>query len=200
EGGRLGIAVAAMGAGVFVQFWPILRSDFQLEDFVHLYDLANYGLAKLLLAAPGGHSEITSSLVYVVFQALFGLEPSRWFVAVLALHVVNAALLLGLLRRVGCTLGVAFPLALAWALCPLHEENLAWIVTIGEVLIVAFALLLLCGMVDAARKGAPVSVGRSMGWWMLGLGAATSHAMGIGVAGTLWFAAACLLTGVCGRG
>jgi hypothetical protein len=190
---------ALLCAAVALIFWPILHTSFFLDDLVRLYDLSNFGLTKLLLSPYGGHLLVASNGVYALFQSLFGLEPSRWFAAVLILHAANILLLHSLLRRLGCGRLVSVAAAALWGLCPVHAESLAWIAVFGHVMLGTFALLLLRDMAVALREATRPSGLRLSLWWLLAVLAATSFAPGIGLAMALPFAALLLLPGLPGR-
>lgn len=49
------LATVALCLAVAVVFRPLLAGGVLLDDLVRLYDLANFGLGKLLLSPHGGH-------------------------------------------------------------------------------------------------------------------------------------------------
>src|SRR5262245_29304638 len=73
------IVGAVLGIAIVLVFAPVLGADFFIDDIVRLYDLANYGLGKLVLSPQGGHPLFVSNTLYALFRWVFHLEPSRWF-------------------------------------------------------------------------------------------------------------------------
>jgi hypothetical protein len=69
--------MAGLCLAVAVRFRPLLAGGFFLDDLVRLYDLANYGMARLLLSPHGGHVLVTSNGVYALLRWMFGLD-ARW--------------------------------------------------------------------------------------------------------------------------
>src|SRR5262245_37296331 len=187
------LATVVLCVAVLAVFRPLFTGGFFLDDLVRLYDLANFGLGKLLLSQHGGHMLLASNGVYAVFKYLFGLEPHRWFVAVVALHAINTVLLFSTLRRFGCRDLIALTMAAVWGLCPVQAASLGWIAAFGHVLLGTIVLLWLRDAATVARQGVRVEPWRIGLWWMLGILAATSFGIGIGLTGTLPLAAICLL-------
>jgi hypothetical protein len=184
---------------VVLVFRPLMSGGFFVDDFVRLYDLANYGLTKLLLSPHGGHMSIASNGVYAIFWLMFGLAPHRWLAAVIVLHALNAAIFFGVLRRFGCRPLAAATIAALWALCPVQAGAVGWMAAFGHVLLGTIMLAWLNELAGIATSG--VSVG---GWelarcWTLGLLAAMSFAIGIGLCMVLPAAASLLLPAAAAR-
>src|SRR5262249_42903264 len=143
---------------------------------------ANYGLLKLLLTPHGGHLLIASNGVYALCWGLLGLEPRRWFAALITLHALNTLLLFGLLRRLGCRTLVAGTMAALWALSPVQAGTVGWIAVFGHLLLGTVMLVWLRDVSGVAARDIPVGRGRAGFWWVLGLLAATSFGTGLGLA------------------
>jgi hypothetical protein len=179
-------------AVVAVAFRSLSSGGFFVDDFVRLYDLANYGLAKLILTPHGGHLYTASNGVYAVFWHAFGLAPHRWLAAVTALHALNAAIFFGVLRRFGCGTLAAGTMAGLWALCPVQAGAVGWMAVFGHVLLGTIMLVWLNEVAGIATGVAP------SGWklarcWTLGVLAAMSFAIGIGLSMVLPIAASLML-------
>ena len=84
---------ALAAAAAVTTFAWILDLDFWLDDFMHLYNLANNGYLRLVLTPHGGHLFLTTNTAYFVLRRLFGLWARPWFAVVLTTHAVNAMLL-----------------------------------------------------------------------------------------------------------
>jgi hypothetical protein len=50
---------------------PILGDYFKYDDFLHLYQIANFGVLEFLITPHGGHLLASSNFVFVVCEALF---------------------------------------------------------------------------------------------------------------------------------
>src|SRR5262245_55396392 len=194
------LATIVLFVAVLVVFRPLLAGGFFFDDLIRLYDLANFGLGKLLLSQHGGHMLLASNGVYAVFKGLFGLEPRRWFAAVVALHAINTLLLFSTLHRFGCRDLIALTMAAMWGLCPVQAASLGWMAAFGHVLLGTIVLVWLRDLATVAKRGVRVEPWRIGLWWTLGILAATSFGIGIGLAGTLPLAAVFLLPSTPNRG
>ena len=184
---------------VVLVFRPLTSGGFFVDDFVRLYDLANYGLTKLLLSPHGGHMYIASNGVYAVFWRMFGLAPHRWLAAVIVLHALNAAIFFGVLRRFGCRPLAAGTIAALWALCPVQAGAVGWMAVFGHVLLGTIMLAWLNEVAGIATSGVSVSGWKLARCWTLGLLAAMSFAIGIGLCIVLPAAASLLLPAAAAR-
>lgn len=187
------LLLAALATAVVIGYRALPGGQFFQDDFVHMYDLANYGVIKLLVSAHGGHAKVLSNGTYAILHALFGWDPRGWFAAVLIVHVVNTLLLFALLRRYGASALVAFAFAALWALDPLQAGALEWFVTSGHVLVCTLTLLLLHDVARATARGTRISGARCAGWVVLGLAIASSYGIGGGIAAAFWIAGLALL-------
>ncbi len=131
-------------------------------------------LANPLVLSPNGLSAIWSRTAhthgwpnYPLFYTslwlnhrLWGLEPAAYHAANIALHVLNAVLVLAVLRRLGLGRVAAWLCAAAFALHPLQVESVAWVTERKNVLSGMFYLLALLLYVHHRRSGR---------WWAYGV-------------------------------
>ena len=72
------LATVTLCLAVAVVFRPLLAGGFFLDDLIRLYDLANFGLGKLLLSQHGGHMPLASNGVYRRSYQPPSRVPRRW--------------------------------------------------------------------------------------------------------------------------
>src|SRR5262245_19999132 len=147
-----GIAIAAvLAVAIAATYAPVRHADFfYLDD--DFYVTANpfvrggltvAGLRRAFFGTHGAHWMPLAFASHMTDVSLFGLTPAGPHVVNVALHVLNALLLLALLRR---TTGALVPSLLAtalFALHPLRVESVAWIAERKDVLSLLFGLLTL---------------------------------------------------------
>ena len=135
-------------------YWPVFSAGFIWDDDAYVTD-------NSLLSAPDGLSRIWFSahsqsqyfpLVFSTLRleyALWGLNPVGYHVVNVCLHIVNALLVWGLLRRLA--LPRAWLVAAIFALHPVQVETVAWITELKNTestlfyLLAVFAWLNFCG-------------------------------------------------------
>ena len=122
-----GLAVALL-ALTLVVYWPVRHAGFVWDDNKHF--LENHAIT-----APDGLKPIWTSLVLPVYYPLtfsvfwliyqlWGPNPLPYHAVTLAFHIVNAVLLLFLLRRLNVR--GAWIVAALWAVHPVNVESVAW--------------------------------------------------------------------------
>ena len=130
-------------------YWPTLRYEFVGWD-----DDRNVTMNPMV-TTPRGLLSIWTTLRgppgfphYPLFYTSFWLEhllwdtkPSGFHATNVALHALNAVLVLLVLRRLGQSLSVAWAVALLFAVHPMQVESVAWITERKNVLSGAFYLL-----------------------------------------------------------
>ena len=118
---------------------------------------------------PPNHGETVTgrpllNLSFAVNYAVGGLNVRGYHVANLAIHVLAALLLFGILRRtfllpsngtfqIATPTGLAFVIALLWAIHPLQTESVTYIVQRAESLVGLFYLLTLYCFIRGATSG-----------------------------------------------
>lgn len=163
-----GVIAGLMLVGITVAVYaPNLRAGFLTwDDDVML-------LANPLVLSPNGFSAIWSRTAhaygwpnYPLFYTslwlnhrFWGLEPVAYHATNIALHALNAMLVLAVLRRLGLGRVAAWLCAAAFALHPLQVESVAWVTERKNVLSGMFYLLALLLYVHHRRSGR---------WWAYG--------------------------------
>lgn len=94
-----------------------------------------------------------SLMTFMVDTQFFGVDARELHLANLALHVVNAMLLLGMLRSLTGDVLRSSIVALLWAVHPLRVESVAWIAERKDLLCLMFGLLAIWLYADYARRG-----------------------------------------------
>lgn len=118
---------------------PALRSPAEVPGFFTRGTWPSIGIAR--------DTATYRPLVLLTFFAVYhvaGPQPFVFHAVNVALHALNAVLVLLLLRRVGARDGVAALMgALVFAVHPVHVESVAWISGLTDVLMTTFVLLTL---------------------------------------------------------
>jgi tetratricopeptide (TPR) repeat protein len=142
----LGLAVALLALTVVV-YWPVKEAGIIWDDNSHF--LENHAVTS-----PDGLKAIWTSFVlpvyypltFTVFWLIYqlaGPNPLPYHVVTLALHAVNAVLLLFILRRL--KVRGAWVVAALWAIHPVNVESVAWATELKNTLSAAgFFASLLC--------------------------------------------------------
>jgi tetratricopeptide (TPR) repeat protein len=152
-------------------YGPALRGGFVWDDEHHVTDLpvlrSPDGLRAIWMQ-PGATLQYYP-LTFTVFRLqyhLWGLDPAGYHAVNVALHVLNAWLLLALLRRFRLR-GAAFAAAL-FALHPVNAMSVAWITELKNVLSLCFALLSFHACASALRLDSPQTRHRRA-WYLAAL-------------------------------
>jgi tetratricopeptide (TPR) repeat protein len=143
-GRRRAAAALALVAATFLAYLPVTWAGFVWDDDDYLTE-------NPLVTAPDGLRRIWLSLdapsqyfplVYTSFRlehAVFGLDPLGYHLVNVALHALNALLVVVLLRRLAVP--GAWLAAALFALHPVQVESVAWVTERKNVLSAAFFLL-----------------------------------------------------------
>src|ERR1035437_2224484 len=142
----LGLSLALL-ALTLVVYWPVKQAKFVWDDDKHF-------LENPAITAPDGLKPIWTSFVlpvyypltFTVFWLIYqlgGPNPLPYHAVTLALHAVNAVLLLFILRRLNVR--GAWLVAALWAVHPVNVESVAWVTELKNTLSGAcFFASLLC--------------------------------------------------------
>lgn len=180
-------------------YWPITGSYFYLDDFLHLYQLVNEPLGKLLIEPFGGHLYTMRNLVFAALFASFGPDPRPYFGLMLATHLANVGLLFVVIRRLTGSERLACAGATLWGTSPVLDGTLGWYSAHGHALVATAMLGVLADVLRAADRSACVSMRRLAVWYAALVVGATCYGTGIGVALAFPIVAALLLPRVPGR-
>ncbi|HET9594983.1 MAG TPA: tetratricopeptide repeat protein [Anaeromyxobacteraceae bacterium] len=183
QGPRPWLLLAPMALAVLA-YARALGGEFQFDDFHAIVD--NAGVKDLAAAATGSLRGLlqggrpVAALTFALDYAAGHLDPWRYHVTNLALHLVTVALVLAFTRAVLRLAGAARPagvalfVAGAFALHPLQTQAVSYVVQRAEVLASAFYLGALLLLLQAERRG-PTAAGGAA--W---LGATAAFALGLG--------------------
>lgn len=174
-----------------IAYAGLRRTFFHGDDFLHLYHLANGELIQQLVTPFGGHLVTSWQAVQAVFYAAFGMDATRWGLAVLLTHVLNVALLWNVAYRLTNAPRLAAVVATVWGTASVLEDALGWFSVYGQVMATTCILLTLGSVAQQATIPGLVPWWRLIAWCVLQLVAGTSFAIGTAVA--LAFPVAALL-------
>jgi hypothetical protein len=153
--------LAALAAGVVaaIVYRDVLRGYFWNDDFAWLFVLHDRGLTEFLLTPMGGHTLVARNAVFALLDRLAGLDPRPWFASVLLTHALNVTLLARIIWLVTGGGALAAVAALAWGICPVVSETLAWYSVYGQVAATTCLLVVLGRLTARARAGRALSGG-----------------------------------------
>ncbi|MBL8878075.1 MAG: tetratricopeptide repeat protein [Phycisphaerales bacterium] len=147
------IALFAVGAIAAAVHWPSVSNGFTNWDDTpyisnNLHMRSVDGLKRIWLTTESPqYYPLTFTSFWVEYQ-LWGDEPRGYHVVNVALHALNAMLVVCLLRALGMSVGAAFAVALLFAVSPIQVMSVAWVAQRKNTLSTAFGLL---SMLCAAR-------------------------------------------------
>jgi hypothetical protein len=152
-----------------------------LDEFVHFYDLVNFGIPTLLLTPHGGHLKFFSNLPYIPLYRLFGLSPAPYYALALATHLLNVALCYRVAQRLSGRALVAVAAATLWGCAAVNLGAIGWFDVYGQLLVTTIVLLLLLDVTGLAEGNEPSY--RRLAWWaLLLLAACGSFGNGLAIA------------------
>jgi hypothetical protein len=163
-------------------YFPITRSFFFADDFVHLVDMQNEKTLVFLLKPFGGNAFLLRNLVFLGSYHLFGVDPVAFHWTVFVTHVLNVALLFGVLRAMTGSAWLACLGAAVWGVSPLALETLNWYAAFGHVLVGTALLLVLRSVVRIDAGGGRIPTRAAIAWFALLLAGSTCYGPGIGAA------------------
>ena len=156
---RRAYAAALASAAIAIAVsWPALDGGFVWDDqdyVVHNPHLAPLDAETVVWAATASHAANWHPLTWLshaIDVALFGGEPSGAHAVNVALHGLNAALLMLALWRLTARVAASAAVAAGFALHPLHVESVAWIAERKDLLSTAFMLLALHAWIGWVRR------------------------------------------------
>jgi len=154
---RRWLVAALLLLACVVVFWPGLRGGYLFDDYPNIVsnpligsEAVDAASAKAALRGynPGGFGRPLSTLSFLVDKVRGDGAPQPFKATNLALHAINALLVLLLLQRLLTfalpqrdTRLMAFALALAWAVHPLQVSTVLYIVQRMEIISLTFVLL-----------------------------------------------------------
>jgi hypothetical protein len=153
---------AALVVATILIYAPVRHADFlSIDDTTYITEnpyvragLTGPGLRHAFLASRGALWMPLAFVSHMIDVELFGLDPTGPHLVNIALHAVNAILLLLLLVRATGAVAPSVVVAAVFALHPLRVESVAWIAERKDVLSACFGLLALHAWVSYARRPA----------------------------------------------
>ena len=163
-------------------YYPITRSFFFADDFVHLVDMQNEKTLVFLLKPFGGNAFLIRNLVFLASYHLFGVDPVAFHWTILVTHLLNVALLFGVLRAMTGSAWLACLGAAVWGVSPLARDTLDWYAAFGHVLVATALLLVLRSVIRIDAGGGRIPARAAIAWFALLLAGSTCYGPGIGAA------------------
>jgi Flp pilus assembly protein TadD len=175
---RRAIAFAVLLAAVVAAIYLPLRDAgfFYLDDDFYVTDnpfvrdgLTLAGLRQAFFGSRGALWMPLAFTSHMLDVSSFGPSPTGPHVVNVALHVLNAVLLLALLLRTTRALAPSVAVAALFAVHPLRVESVAWVAERKDVLSACFGLLTLHAWVDYVRAPSARAHRRVVGATILAL-------------------------------
>jgi hypothetical protein len=163
-------------------YWPITRSYFYADDFVHLASIRNDPFLRFVLRPFAGHNCVVRNLIFYASARLFGLRADLFFWTVLLTHLLNVWLLFRVLRALTASPTLASAGAALWGTAPVLLGTLGWYSVYGQVLVATALLLVLDRVTRLARTGDAPPVRAAAAWYVLLLAGSACFGTGLGVA------------------
>ncbi len=168
---------AALALATAAVYAPLAGHEFvNFDDNLYVYEnphvLQGFSAESLRWAFTTFHASNWHPLTWLAHMLdveLFGRWPGGHHLSSLALHVLNALVLFGLLAWLTGRPGLSWLVAALFALHPAHVESVAWVAERKDVLSTLFWLLTLAAYVGWARSGRRALYGLSLALFALGL-------------------------------
>lgn len=170
-----------MALSAWVQH-PVLGEYFKGDDFLHLYQIANHGPLAFLVTPHGGHPLVASNLAFALCHAAFGLHSAGYQWVLLLTHLLNVALLYGLIAHLNGSRALALFGSALWGMSPAAYGSIHWFSVYGNVLAAAGALWVLFDATRPSLRASAVPRRRRALWYAVLLGVGTTFGTGLAVA------------------
>jgi tetratricopeptide (TPR) repeat protein len=158
------VYASTLAAGFSYDDESLIRTNPTVHDAALLWQLPFKPLLPPLGAGHTNYYRPVVSVLYGVTWQIAGGRPVAYHALNVLLHMLNATLLLGLIRRVQGEQGfVALGAAMLFAVHPLTSEVVAWPSGLPELGYVAFGLSALCVHLAGRRVGGAVLFGFACG-------------------------------------
>lgn len=169
--GSFALAAAIVVAAILVAYAGVYDAPFVLDDRTAILETRDTSIVEMLRAEP---TRALPNLSFLVSRRLFGEGLAAWHAGNVAVHAVNAMLLLALLRAIRRLRAPGLPAwapaagALLWALHPLQTGAVTYLTQrIASLAALCYFGATLCYLRsrEARCGGAPPSSAGAMGWW-----------------------------------
>jgi len=162
---------------------PVLRVYFHDDDFLHLFQIANFGPLEFITTPNAGHMYLVRNSVFFLNFLVFGMHAGAYLAGLVATHVANVLLLFVLVRRLTGSARIACFGGLLFAVCPANDGTLGWYSVHGHALVALFVLAGLLLLLPEREDVGPLTTRRALGVALCML--AASQCWGSGVAAAL---------------
>ncbi len=155
-----------------VIYWPSLNNAFTtFDDNVYVYENQNIECSasnlKVLATkeVAGNFHPLTMWSLALDHQKIGnkGTDPKPYHRTNLLLHLLNTALVFGLIRRLRFSIFVSSMVALLFAIHPMHTESVAWVSSRKDLL---YSVFFLSGLIAHTYHQAAETKARSIRIWM----------------------------------
>ena len=172
--------VAALGA--LLAAAPVLGVYFHDDDFLHLFEITNFGPLAFITAPYAGHMCLVMNSIFFLNFLAFGMHAGAYLAGVVATHIANVLLLFVLVRRLTGSARIACFGGLLFAVCPANDGTLGWYSVHGHTLVALFVLAGLLLLLPEREDVGPMTTRRALGVALCMFAASQSWGSGVAVA------------------
>jgi len=168
-------------AAVLIVNIQVLFTFFYADDFIHLYQIANWSPLEFIFSSFGGHLYIFRNLIFYCMFKLFGLNSVAYFSIVLLTHLVNAYLLYKIIHLLTDKKTLAAAGMMIWGISFANYPSLSWYSAYGHLLVAFFFLLWLYDLLRIEKKALFFSGNMAIRWSIYLFLMGASYGMGLAI-------------------
>ncbi len=187
-----GLLAAGLSLRVYAQ---VVDHGFHFDEWMHFFNLVNYGVLELLTTSHGGHLLWFSNLVYWPGFHLFGIEPAPYHLLALLTHLANVVLLQRVVWGFTERPVLSGVTAALWGCAPVMGGSVGWFAVYGQLLATHLLLWILLDLARAARTREAISGRIQLRWAALLVAIGGCFGFGLAIGGAFFLAAGLMLYG-----
>jgi hypothetical protein len=159
----------------------ILFTLFLSDDFLHLYQIANWNPLEFIFSSIGGHLYIVRNLIFYCMFKLFGMNSVAFFSIVLLTHLGCSYILYKIIYLLTGKATLAAAGLIIWGISPANYPALSWYSAYGHLLVGFFFLLLLYDLFRIEKKTIVFSGNTVIRWSIYLFMMAASYGIGLAI-------------------
>lgn len=159
----------------------LLFTYFFRDDFLHIYQIANWPALEFIFSAYGGHLYITRNLIFLIMFKFFGMNAFYYFLIVLITHLASVFLLFKIIRLLTGNNVIAFTGSVIWGMSPVNYATLAWYSAYGHIIVGPFFLLFLYDLFRIEKGIITFNLKIALKWSLYFFIMATSFGTGLAI-------------------
>jgi hypothetical protein len=169
-------------AVVLIVNFQLLSAFFYADDFVLLYQIANWNPLEFIFSSWGGHLLIFRNIIFYCMFKLFGVNSVAYFSTVLITHLGSAYILYKIIYLLTDKPYIAVAGMMIWGICPVNYATLAWYSVYGQILTCFLFLLFLYDLLRIEKDKIIFEMNIVIRWSICFLLMAASFGTGLAIA------------------